>query len=113
MCGAALASAHGNWAAIKWIEIKAKTAKTLIEPTQELLAAIGTNVLADGTSTIQVGCESVKVVSFCGKLQMVAETTAATVLAVTAHFGCPYPPRTPSAPRSGAWAAPSGSAPSN
>lgn len=76
LCGAALASAHGNWTAIKWIDIKAKTAKALMEPTQEVLAAIGTNALADGTTTLQVGSGTAKVVAFCGKVQMVAETTA-------------------------------------
>lgn len=76
LCGAALASAHGNWSAIKWVEIKAKTAKILIEPTQDVLAAIGTNMLADGTTSLQVGSGTAKVVAFCGRVQMVAETTA-------------------------------------
>jgi PiT family inorganic phosphate transporter len=77
LCGAALAAAHGNWAAIKWIEFKAKTARTLVEPTQEVLTLLSTNLLADGTSTVQVGSNSVALVAFCGKFQMVAETSAA------------------------------------
>ena len=73
LVGAALASAHGNFAAIKWIEIKAKTTKTLIEPTQEVLAAIGTNILEAGTSFLHVGTNTVKVVAFGGHLKMVTE----------------------------------------
>jgi len=76
LCGAALASAHGNWAAIKWIEVKAKAVKTLIDPTPDVLAALGTNTLADGTSTLAVGTNSVHLVSFSGKVQMVAENAA-------------------------------------
>ncbi len=76
LCGAALASAHGNWAAIKWVEVKAKAVKSLIEPTPDVLAALGTNTLTDGTSTLALGSNSVHLVSFCGKVQMVAENAA-------------------------------------
>ena len=76
LCGAALASAHGNWSAIKWVEVKSKAVKSLVEPTQEVLSAIGTNVLHDGTSTLTVGTNKVHLVAFCGKVQMVAESAA-------------------------------------
>ncbi|MEY2408723.1 MAG: inorganic phosphate transporter, PiT family [Verrucomicrobiota bacterium] len=38
LCGAALASAHGNWAAIKWIEIKTKTVQVLDPATHEFIS---------------------------------------------------------------------------
>ena len=38
LCGAALASAHGNWAAIKWIELKTKTVQVLDPATHEMVA---------------------------------------------------------------------------
>src|SRR5436190_2458553 len=37
LCGAALASAHGNWAAIKWIELKSKTVQILDPATHEMV----------------------------------------------------------------------------
>ena len=74
VCGAALGAAHGNWHAIKWIEVKAKMATELVQPTTEVLAAIGTNVLAAGTTFVQVGTNQVAVVAFSGQVRMAVET---------------------------------------
>src|SRR6185436_12261126 len=38
LCGAALASAHGNWAAIKWIELKTKTVQAIDPVTHEAIS---------------------------------------------------------------------------
>ena len=73
VCGAALGAAHGNWSAIKWIEVKTKMATELVQPTAEVLAAIGTNVLAAGTSFVQMGTNVVTVVSFSGQVRMAVE----------------------------------------
>lgn len=73
LVGAALASAHGNWDAVKWNEVKMKPKKVLVAPTTELLSAIGTNRLEQGTSFVQVGTNKVGVVYFQGRLKMVAE----------------------------------------
>jgi len=38
LCGAALASAHGKWSAIKWIELKTKTVEVMDPATHEMVA---------------------------------------------------------------------------
>jgi PiT family inorganic phosphate transporter len=73
LVGAAIASAHGDWAAIKWSEVKPKAAKVLLAPTPEVLQALGTNTLRDGTTFLTVGTNKVAVVEFAGRVQMVAE----------------------------------------
>lgn len=76
LCGAALGGAHGNWAAIKWIEVKNSVGSVLVEPTQEILAAIGTNVLANGTTILHIGTNAVKVVAFEGRVHMAVDATS-------------------------------------
>ncbi|HAM71729.1 MAG TPA: inorganic phosphate transporter [Verrucomicrobiales bacterium] len=73
LVGAALASAHGDWSAIKWSEVKPKAAKILVQPSPEVLSAIGTNQLQDGTTFLHIGTNKVAVVEFGGRVMMVAE----------------------------------------
>jgi PiT family inorganic phosphate transporter len=40
LCGAALASAHGNWAAIKWVEIKTKATQVTDPVTHEQVSKV-------------------------------------------------------------------------
>ena len=63
------------WSAIKWSEVKEKKSKYLIEPTPELLAALGEKKKTNGTHTVKIGTNKVSAVVFCGKVQQVAEKT--------------------------------------
>ena len=74
LVGAALASAHGNWDAVKWSEVKPKAIKVLVEPSREVMDAIGTNQLQRGTTFIKIGTNKVAVIQFEGRLKMVTET---------------------------------------
>lgn len=73
LVGAALASAHGNWEAVKWAEVKPKAVKMLVEPSREVMEAIGTNQLAQGTTFLKIGTNKVTVVQFQGRIKMVEE----------------------------------------
>ena len=75
LVGAALASANGNWEAVKWSEVKPKVAKILVEPSQEVLEAVAKKPLPPGTSYIEVGTNKVGVVVFAGRIKMIAEKT--------------------------------------
>ena len=61
------------WSAIKWSEVKEKKSKYLVEPTPELLAALGDTIKTNGTHTVKLGTNKVSAVVFCGKVQQVAE----------------------------------------
>ena len=74
LVGAALASAHGNWDAVKWSEVKPKAIKVLVEPSREVIDAIGTNQLQRGTTFLKIGTNKVAVIQFEGRLKMVTET---------------------------------------
>jgi PiT family inorganic phosphate transporter len=63
------------WSSIKWSEIKEKKSKYLVDPTPELLAALGDTIKTNGTHTIKLGTNTVSAVVFCGKVQQVAEKT--------------------------------------
>ncbi len=61
------------WSAIKWSEVKEKKSKYLVEPTPELLAALGDTIKTNGTHSVKLGTNKVSAVVFCGKVQQVAE----------------------------------------
>ena len=63
LCGAALASAGGNWHAIRWIELKSKVVTELVPATQDVLAALAPASLAPGTNALHVGTNLVQVVT--------------------------------------------------
>ena len=63
------------WSAIKWSEVKEKKSKYLVEPTPELIAALGDTVQTNGTHTVKLGTNKISAVVFCGKVQQVAEKT--------------------------------------
>lgn len=73
LVGAAIASAHGNWEAVKWNEVKSKPIKMLVEPTPEVASMISTNTLEPGTTFLHVGTNKIAIVSFGGRVKMVAE----------------------------------------
>jgi len=62
LCGAALASAHGNWHAIKWIELKTKVVHQLVAAPQNLLDSISVLSLPAGTNTVTLGTNQYTVV---------------------------------------------------
>lgn len=73
LVGAALASAHGSWDAVKWSEVKLKAKKVLVAPSVEVLQAYGSLPHKDGTTLLHVGTNKVIVVEFAGRVQMVVE----------------------------------------
>lgn len=75
LCGAAVATAHGNWSVIKWIEIKTKVVRELVPASGEGLKALAEQVTAPGTNTVLVGSEPVQVVQQAGRWMMVVEQT--------------------------------------
>lgn len=73
LVGAALASAHGSFEAVKWSEVKPKATKVLVAPTPEVLSIISTNHLKPGTTFFKVGTNKVTVVAFGDRVMMVTE----------------------------------------
>ncbi len=63
------------WSSLKWSEVKEKKSKYLVEPTPELLAALGDTIKTNGTHTVKLGTNKVSAVVFSGKVQQVAEKT--------------------------------------
>jgi inorganic phosphate transporter, PiT family len=63
------------WSSIKWSEVKEKRSTFLIEPTSELITALGDTVKTDGTHTVMLGTNKVSAVVFCGKVKQVAYKT--------------------------------------
>jgi len=61
------------WSALKWAEVKEKKSKTLVEPTPELLAALGDTAKTNGTHTLKLGTNKVQCVVFSKKVRMVQE----------------------------------------
>ena len=73
LCGAALATSHGNWSVIKWIEIKTKVVHELVPASADVLKAIAGQVTTPGTNTVLVGSEAVQVVQQGDRWMMVVE----------------------------------------
>ncbi len=73
LVGAALASAHGNFEAVKWSEVKPKATKILVSPSPEVASVIASHQLKPGTTFLQVGTNKVAVVAFGGRVMMVKE----------------------------------------
>ena len=63
------------WSSIKWSEVKEKKSKHLVEPTPELLVALGETIRTNGTHAVKIGTNKVSAVVFCRKVQQVAEKT--------------------------------------
>ena len=61
------------WSAIKWSEVKEKKEKSLVEPTPELMTALGDGLRTNGTHTLKLGTNKVQAVVFSGRVQMVTE----------------------------------------
>jgi PiT family inorganic phosphate transporter len=61
------------WSAVKWKEVKEKKDKTLIPATPEVVAALGPAIRTNGTHEVRLGTNTVQVVSFSGRVAMVAE----------------------------------------
>ena len=83
LMGAALASAHGDFAAWKWSETKPKTVKMLVDAPADISGMIRTNELREGTTTLPWGTNSVTVVKFGERVKLVAnrhETEKAGIL---------------------------------
>ncbi len=62
LCGAALASAQGNWHAIRWVETKAKVVTELLPVTEDLLRSMASTTLSAGTNLVQMGTNAVQVI---------------------------------------------------
>ncbi|HTB85896.1 MAG TPA: inorganic phosphate transporter [Candidatus Sulfotelmatobacter sp.] len=59
------------WSAIKWVEVKDKKEKTLVQASPEAIAALGADIKTNGTYTVQIGTNQIQMVAFCGRVATV------------------------------------------
>ncbi len=76
LCGAVLAASGGNFAALKWIELKDKVKTTLVDPPPEILDAIRGQDLLDGTTVLSLGENTYKLVTFGERTLLALESTS-------------------------------------
>ena len=62
LCGGTLASAAGNWNAIRWVEYKTKTLTELVPASQDVLQALSAVAHHAGTNAVQVGTNFIQAV---------------------------------------------------
>jgi inorganic phosphate transporter, PiT family len=74
LCGAVLAAASGNFAALKWIELKEKIKTSFVEPPPEVLAAVQ-GPIEDGTTFVTIGETTHKLVAFGDRVMLAVEST--------------------------------------
>lgn len=78
LCGAALASAQGNWHAINWAGTKVVTKMISVAPPKEILSSINFSSLVPGTNTVAIGTNTITLIvpeTASGKIMMLAPHT--------------------------------------